>query len=56
MNILKNNREKRIFPYLDRIGDPVQILENTDTVLSTYVKIRTKESPYFSIFHAVDNR
>ena len=43
----------RIFPYLDRISDSVQIRENTDAILPTYGKIRIRESPYFGIFHAV---
>ena len=43
----------RIFSYLDRIGDSVQIRENTDTILPTYGKIRIREIPYFGIFHAV---
>ena len=43
----------RIFPYLDRIRDSVQIRENTDTILPTYEKMRIRESPYFGIFHTV---
>lgn len=55
-----------IFPHIDRIISvfsrilPESYLrflypnmENTYTVLSTYGKIRTGESPYFSMFHAV---
>ena len=43
----------RIFPYLDRIGDFLQMRESMDTILPTYRKIRIGESPYFGIFHAV---
>ena len=43
----------RIFSYLDRIGDFVQIQENTDTILPTYGKIRIRQSPYFGVFHTV---
>ena len=47
--------QNRIFPYLERIEDFVQIPQKTNTTLSIYGKIRTKESPYCGIFHAVDN-
>ena len=40
----------RTFSYMDRIYD---IRENTDTILCIYEKIRTRESPYFDIFHPV---
>ena len=40
----------RISPYMDRIYD---IRENTDTILSIYGKIRTRENSYFDIFHPV---
>ena len=33
--------------------DSANIRENTDTILPTYGKIRIRESPYFSILHAV---
>ena len=41
----------RIFSYLDRIGESVQLLENTDKILSIFGRIWIKESPYFGIFH-----
>ena len=34
----------RIFPYLVRIGNSVQIQENTVMILETYGKIRSRES------------
>ena len=46
----------RIFPYLDRIEDSVQLRENTDTILLTYGKIRLEKariSANIGIFHAV---
>ena len=47
--------QNRIFPFLDRIRDSVEIQENTDTILPIYGEMRTTESPYFGIFHKVDN-
>ena len=44
----------RFFLHLDRIGDSVWRLENTDMILSIYGKIRIRESPYLDIFHAVE--
>ena len=51
-SIYRQNRV-RIFPYLDRIGDSVQMRESTDTILPLYRKMRIRESPYFGIFNAV---
>ena len=51
--------QNRIFPYNTRIiqirENIVQIRENMDTILFIYWQIWTKESPYFGIFHAMDN-
>ena len=45
----------RIFPYLDRIGESVQIRKNADTILSIYRKIRIRESLYFGIFYTMES-
>ena len=40
----------RIFPYLVRFSDSVQIRENTNLTLSIYGKVRIRKSPCFGIF------
>ena len=40
----------RIFSYLDRIGESVQLLENTDKILSIFGRIWIKESPILAFF------
>ena len=47
--------QNRIFPFLDRIKDSVEIQENTDILLSINGEIQTTESQYSGIFYTVDN-
>ena len=43
----------RIFPYLVRFSDSVQIWENTNLTMSIHGKVRIRKSLCFGIFYAL---